>query len=317
MTDPGPDLSRSRISFGFREFYRSFSGPFSIRSLIFSVMIFSDALLSIPAPRRLRRWLRSPWADLAAFLVIATVVAALMAHNTAALGYRWQWHRVPRYLYTVTDRGWQAGPLLQGLAVTMRLTAVSLVLSLGVAMVTALFRLSSSVLARGIARVYLEVIRNTPLIVQLFFTYFVIAPLIGMDGWTSAVIALSLFEGAYASEIIRGGIVSLPRGQWEAAYSTGLSRGDALRFIILPQAFRRILPPLVGQAISLIKDSALVSTIAIYDLTMRGQVVVAQTFLAFEIWFVVAGIYLVITISLSVAVSLLKHTLGDPHEQHS
>jgi polar amino acid transport system permease protein len=171
-------------------------------------------------------------------------------------------------------------------------------------------------MAQSIARIYLELIRNTPLIVQLFFMYFVIAPLVDMDGWTAAVIALSMFEGAYASEIIRGGIVSLPPGQWEAAYSIGLERRDALRYIILPQSIRRVLPPLVGQAISLIKDSALVSTIAIYDLTMRGQVIVAETFLAFEIWFVVAGIYLIITISLSVAVSLLRNKLEGTYEYH-
>jgi polar amino acid transport system permease protein len=266
---------------------------------------------------RLRAVARSTIPDILGFLLLLAALGALFAYNTAALGYRWQWHRVPQFLVTEIDGARTAGPLLIGLGVTLRLVAVSMVLSLLVALVTALFRLSRSVLAQAIARVYLETIRNTPLIVQLFFIYFVIAPLIGMDGWTSAVIALSLFEGAYASEIIRGGITSLPMGQWEGAYSIGLGRRDVLRFVVLPQAFRRILPPLVGQAISLIKDSALVSTIAIYDLTMRGQVIVARTFLAFEIWFVVAGIYLVVTVALSVAVSLLRHRLVGQHEyQH-
>lgn len=255
--------------------------------------------------------------DIAGFLLLLAALGALFAYNTAALGYRWQWHRVPQFLVTTHDGSRSAGPLLIGLGVTLRLVAVSMVLSLVIALVTALFRLSRSYLAQAIARVYLEAIRNTPLIVQLFFTYFVIAPLVNMDGWTSAVIALSLFEGAYASEIIRGGITSLPMGQWEGAYSIGLGRRDVLRFVVLPQAFRRILPPLVGQAISLVKDSALVSTIAIYDLTMRGQVIVARTFLAFEIWFVVAGIYLIVTVALSAAVSLLRHRLVGQHEyQH-
>lgn len=266
--------------------------------------------------RRISRFLNSPFPDVIAFALILGVLTAVLAYNTAALGYRWQWHRVLRFVFTVRDGQFTAGPLLLGLGVTMRIVAVSMVLSLVIALVTAIFRLSRSVVAQAIARIYLELIRNTPLIVQLFFTYFVIAPLIGMDGWTSAVIALSLFEGAYASEIIRGGITSLPAGQWEAAYSTGLGRRDVLRFVVFPQAFRRILPPLVGQAISLIKDSALVSTIAIYELTMSGQVIVARTFLAFEIWFVVAGIYLVITISLSAAVSILRHKLVGTYEYH-
>jgi polar amino acid transport system permease protein len=117
---------------------------------------------------------------------------------------------------------------------------------------------------------------------------------------------LSLFEGAYASEIIRAGILSIRRGQWEAALSTGLNTWGTYRLVILPQALRNILPPLTGQAISLIKDSALVSTIAIYDLTMQGQAIVAETYLVFEIWFTVAAVYLVINLALSLAVALLE-----------
>lgn len=269
---------------------------------------------------KLQQWFRQRQhgriaADVVAFAVLVTALGLLLAHNTAALGYRWQWHRIPRYLFTLTDGSLRAGPLLIGVGVTLRIVAVSLLLSLTIALGTALLRLSSSAIGQWIAGVYLEVIRNTPLLVQLFFIYFVIAPLVGWDGWTSAVISLSLFEGAYASEIIRGGIVSLPYGQWEACYSLGLGRRDALRFVILPQAVRRILPPLVGQGISLIKDSALVSTIAIYDLTMRGQVIVAQTFLAFEIWFVVAGLYLVMTVSLSAFVGLLRRRLAVNYDQ--
>jgi polar amino acid transport system permease protein len=268
--------------------------------------------------QRIKQILRSPLPDLLGFALLLGLLGLLFAYNTAALGYRWQWHRVPRFLVVVKEGpgSLTAGPLLVGLGVTIRVVAASLLVSVVVAMVIALFRLSRSVVAQTIARVYLEIIRNTPLIVQLFFTYFVVAPLIGMDGWTSAVISLSLFEGAYASEIIRGGIASLPAGQWEAAYSTGLSRRDALRFVILPQAFRRILPPLVGQAVSLIKDSALVSTIAIYDLTMSGQVIVSRTFLAFEIWFVVALIYLIVTVTLSASVSVLRHKLAGTHDYH-
>ena len=210
---------------------------------------------------------------------------------------------------------WEAGsfspgPLLRGLGVTVQITALSLVLCLAVGLSTALLRLSSSWAGRALARCYLEAIRNTPLLIQIFFTYFVLAPLTGLSSFGSAVLALSLFEGAYASEIIRGGIVSIPRGQWEAAASLGLTRIQAYRAVILPQALRRVLPPLAGQAVSLVKDSALVSTIAVYDLTLRGQLIVADTFQTFEVWFTVAGVYLALTLALSLAAGRLERRLG-------
>jgi polar amino acid transport system permease protein len=119
------------------------------------------------------------------------------------------------------------------------------------------------------------------------------------------VLALSLFEGAYASEIIRAGILAIPKGQSEASASLGMSRYQNYRYVVLPQALRQMVPPLTSQAISLIKDSALVSTIAIYDLTMQGQQIVAETFLTFEIWFTVAAIYLSLTLLLSLLVKFL------------
>jgi polar amino acid transport system permease protein len=172
--------------------------------------------------------------------------------------------------------------------------------------VTALFRMSSSFVARVVARGYLELIRNTPLLVQIFFLYFVMAPVLGIDRFVAAVLALSLFEGAYASEIFRAGIVSIHKGQWEAAHSLGLSTFHTYLHIILPQAIRRLLPPLTSQAISLIKDSALVSTIAVYELTMQGRAIVADTFMTFEIWFTIAAIYLVVTVALSIVVNIME-----------
>ena len=170
-------------------------------------------------------------------------------------------------------------------------------------------RLSRSLLARIIARGYLETVRNTPLLVQLFFIYFVVSPVVGFSGFVSAVLALSLFEGAYASEIFRAGIISIKQGQWEAAHSVGLNTYQTYRLIILPQALRRILPPLTSQAVSLIKDSALVSTIAIYDITMQGQAIIAETFLVFEIWFTVAAMYLTMTMVLSATVFYMEKRL--------
>jgi polar amino acid transport system permease protein len=249
---------------------------------------------------------RSPIVDVAGFLLVVAILTWITGTGTAKLGYNWQWYRVPEYILTQDDGRWLAGPLIDGLMVTFQITGAGLVLAFSFGLITALCRLSGSYLARIIARAYLELIRNTPLLVQLFFIYFVMAPIFDLSRFFSAVLALSLFEGAYASEIFRAGIVSIHKGQWEAAHSLGLSAFDTYRRIILPQAIQRILPPLTSQAISLVKDSALVSTIAVYDLTMRGREIISETFLAFEIWFTIAAIYLVVNASLSIVVSKME-----------
>ncbi len=249
--------------------------------------------------------------DILKFVLVMAVLIWITATGTERLGYHWQWYRIPRYLFTMDTGHFAAGPLLSGLLITFKITGVSMIAAFTVGLVVALFRLSQSFTALAVARGYLELIRNTPLLIQLFFIYFVIAPVIDMSAFTSAVLALSLFEGAYISEILRSGILAVQRGQWEASYSLGLTTLQTYRHIVLPQAFRIVLPPLTSQAISLIKDSALVSTIAIYDLTMRGQAIIAETFLTFEIWFTVAAIYLVVTVFLSFLVHALeRHMKG-------
>lgn len=253
---------------------------------------------------------RSPILDVAAFLLVVAGLTWLAGTGTSKLGYHWQWYRIPQYIFSYEDGKWLAGPLLDGLIVTFEITALGLVLAFAFGLISALCRLSDSYLARLIARAYLEMIRNTPLLVQLFFMYFVMAPIFDLSRFASAVLALSLFEGAYASEIFRAGIVSIHKGQWEAAQSLGLNPFHTYRRVILPQAIRRILPPLTSQAISLVKDSALVSTIAVYDLTMRGREIISETFLAFEIWFTIAAIYLVVTVSLSLVVSRMERRFG-------
>ena len=252
---------------------------------------------------------RTLW-DLGKFFILGALLIWLLVVGSTSMGYNWQWYRVPRYIFSYESGSLTAGPLIDGLLVTLQITGVGLVLAFAMGLTAALFRLSDSFLARLLARGYLEVIRNTPLLIQLFFMYFVLSPILDIGAFTSAVVALSLFEGAYASEIIRSGIESITKGQWEAAHSLGLGGFHTYTRVILPQAFRKVLPPLTGQAISLIKDSALVSTIAIYDLTMRGQEIIAQTFLTFEIWFTVAGIYLVLTLALSFLVDRLAKRLA-------
>lgn len=244
--------------------------------------------------------------DIALFVGVLVGLGWLLYRGSEQLGYNWQWYRVPKYLYSLQDGEFFPGPLLKGLWVTLELTTASLGLTFLFGLASALLRLSDSWVGRALARIYLELIRNTPLLVQLFIIYFVLSPVLGMGRFTAAVLALSLFEGAYASEIFRAGIVSIGREQWEAAHSLGLSTYHTYRYIILPQALRRILPPLTGIAVSLIKDSALVSTIAIADLAWRGNVIVSESFLTFEVWFTVAAIYLVLTVTLSVVVQLFE-----------
>lgn len=221
-------------------------------------------------------------------------------------GYNWQWYQIPKYIFTWGEDGFTPGLLLQGLWVTLKITGISLVLAFFIGLATALCRMSRSFMAHAIARVYMEIIRNSPLLIQLFFIYFVISPIVDLSAFWSAVWTLSLFEGAYASEIFRAGITSIHKGQFEAGKSLGMSAYSLYRHIILPQAIRRILPPLTSQAISLVKDSALVATISIYDLTMQGMTIVSETFLTFEIWFTVAAIYLGVTLILSRIVSVLE-----------
>jgi polar amino acid transport system permease protein len=251
----------------------------------------------------------SPLVDVIKFCVVIGLIIWLMGYGTGNLTYNWQWYRIPQYIFHFESGRFTAGPLLNGLGVTFQITGVSLIIAFLVALVTALLRLSNSFLGRALARGYLEFIRNTPLLVQIFFIYFVLGPILGISRFFSAVLALSLFEGAYGSEIFRSGIVSVHRGQWEAARSLGFNIFNTYRYIILPQAMRRILPPLTGQAVSLVKDSALVSTIAIYDLTMRGQEIIAETYLAFEVWFTVAAIYLLITVTLSMIVNIMENNM--------
>jgi len=225
------------------------------------------------------------------------------------LEYNWQWYRVKSFLFIFENGEFTKGLLIDGLLITLKISSISLVLSLIIGFMSALARLSSSPVLKLFSWLYVEIIRNTPLLIQIFLIYFVISPVFNIPAFTSAVIALSLFEGAYSSEIIRSGIVNVPRGQYEAAQSIGLSISATYIKIIIPQMLRQTLPMLAGQSISLIKDSALVSTISIYDLTMQGQRIVSETFLTFEIWFVVALCYLIITASLSFIIRRFENQL--------
>jgi len=194
---------------------------------------------------------------------------------------------------------WRVGPLTQGLWVTIWISFVSGFVGLVIGLITGLCRISKNPALRGLAVLYIELIRGTPLLVQIFIFYFFIGTVLNLDRTVAGIGALALFVGAYTAEIIRAGIQSIPKGQSEAARSLGMSAAETMIHIVLPQAFKRVLPPLAGQFISLIKDSSLVSVIAITDLTKSGREIITASFATFEIWFTVAILYLLVTSVLS------------------
>ena len=211
---------------------------------------------------------------------------------------------------TGTFRGLITLILIFALLVTLNISAISLFFTLVLGLVTALLRLSDSKVGNIIGTTYVEVIRNTPLLVQIYLLYFVFGPVIGLDRFSTAVLALSLFQGAYTAEIFRAGLNSIPKGQFEAAQTLGLSPFYTYKDVIFPQVLQRTLPPLTNEVVSLIKNSSIVSVMAIFDLTTQARNIVSETAMPFEIWFTVAAIYLALTLSLSGLSAWLEHKLG-------
>ncbi len=201
--------------------------------------------------------------------------------------------------------------LLQGVGKTVYLAVVSYAIALVLGLIVGLGRVSRTTILYTAATVYVEVIRGVPLLVIILYSQFVVAPALGTNRYQdiSAVIALSVGYGAYVAEVYRAGIESLERGQMEAGRALGLSYFQCMRFIILPQAIRRVLPPLGNDFVAMIKDSALVSALGVQDITQLGKVYSASTFLFFETYNVVAFLYLVMTLSLSLLVRGLEARL--------
>jgi polar amino acid transport system permease protein len=275
--------------------------------------MIENSTASRPPPRVAAAWWRR-WRlwEAAKLAALTGALAWLVIRGAGSMGYNWQWFRVPRYLWRVVDGELIWGPLAKGLVVTLQISGLALVFALAIGLATAILRLVGTRLQRAVARGYLEIIRNTPLLMQIYVFYFVVAPIVGLDRYATAVLALSAFGGAFVSEIVRGGIEAVPKGQWEAAASVGLTRAQVYRLVVLPQAMRLLLPPLTSQAVTLIKASAIVSVIAVFDLTTEGRNIISDTFLTFEIWLTVAAIYLVVTLTISLAVGLLERRLGEP-----
>ncbi|WP_277641616.1 amino acid ABC transporter permease [Wolinella succinogenes] len=202
---------------------------------------------------------------------------------------------------------YKIGPLLLGLWMTIKISLISGVIAFFIGAILALMKISKAQVFRDIATVYIEVIRGTPLLVQIFIFYFIIATIFEIDSFYAGAISLAIFYGAYIAEVLRGAIQSIDKGQQEAALSLGMNYFQTMTLIIIPQALKRSLPSLTGEMIALIKDSSLVSVISVTDLTKVGREMVANTFSPFETWIVVAIMYFAITSSLS----LLAHRLED------
>jgi ectoine/hydroxyectoine ABC transporter permease protein EhuD len=197
--------------------------------------------------------------------------------------------------------------LLEGAISTVKLTFLSMTLALAIGLAVALFRLSRNRFVNLIATAYVELIRGTPLLVQLFIIYYGLPQYgIRLDAFTAGVVGLSTNYGAYLAEVYRAGILSIDRGQWEAGDSIGLTRFALMRYIILPQAIRVVLPPIGNYFISMLKDSALVATISVVELMRAAQLRVAITFRAMDIYLLVALLYFLMSYPVSLFVRYLE-----------
>lgn len=191
------------------------------------------------------------------------------------------------------------GIFFEGAALTLQISALALIISIPIGIIIGLLRVSNNKILSLIATLYVEFMRGVPLLVLLIWIYFVMGQFLNLGAYWSAVLGLAIFSGAFIAEIVRSGIQSVPRGQMEAARSSGMSYMQAMMLVILPQAVRTVLPPMASQFIILIKDSSLVSTISVVDLTLVGKNLVATTFRSLEVWTFIALLYFVMTFTLS------------------
>jgi polar amino acid transport system permease protein len=200
--------------------------------------------------------------------------------------------------------------LLDGALTTLHISALTLLFSLVVGTIGALCRMSHIRWIRVPAIWYVEVIRNTPLLVQLFFIYFGFSQInIDVSNYTAGLVGLVVNNGAYLTEIVRAGIQAVHKGQFEAGYSLGLSFGQLMRYVVFPQAFRVVYPPLCNQFIGIILWSSLVSTISVHDLALRGKELASTTFRSFEVYTVLTLIYVAMTLLISGLLKLIGRQL--------
>ncbi len=200
--------------------------------------------------------------------------------------------------------------LPDGVFITFKITLLSICCAVPLGLFTGLGRISDNRLINLVASTYVEVIRGIPLLVQIFYIYYAMSRFVQVSGITSAVVAISFCYGAYMGEVFRAGITAINKGQSEAARSLGFNRYQTMRHVVLPQAMRTILPPVGNECIAMLKDTSLVSIMAVPDIMQRARSFVGTTYLYFETYTMVALLYLIITLVLSKAVSIMESRLN-------
>lgn len=279
--------------------------------------------------------------DLVLLLLLALFAFWLTSRVEEGLAYRWNWSAIPQYFfYQDAETGKiVANLLVQGLLTTIRLSIWSLLFALPLGIIVGLLRVSQHLFNRLLGGSFVALFRNLPPLVLIFIGYyfisdqilpqlglpdlarglpesgqalleFLLAPVDQLEAFLAAVLTLALLEGAYIAEIVRAGIQAIITGQWEAGFALGLKRWQILRQIIFPQALRPMVPPLAGQFISTIKDSAIVSVISIQELTFQGMELMSATYLTFEIWLCIALLYFLLTFACSLLARRLERSLS-------
>lgn len=285
-----------------------------------------------------RKTLKFTVVDIAVIIFIVAAISLFFSRTSRVLDYKWEWDAIPSYFFftdAVTGK-LKANILVNGFFTTIKLSFWATLLGSLLGIISGIMGAKGSFEQRFISRIYVETIRNIPsLVLVIIFYYFVSSQFLDIlhldtalrqsapavqtvagvlfaspgqiNAFISAIIALGIYEGAYVSEIIRGGIISIPKGQWEASWSIGLSRQKTFFLVILPQTLRRVAFPLAGQFISTIKDSAIVSVISIQELTFQGMELMSATFLTFEIWITITALYFILTFSSSRTIAFLEN----------
>ncbi|WP_144186932.1 amino acid ABC transporter permease [Elioraea rosea] len=268
-------------------------------------------------------------ADAALLLLLAAGIGYVAWSAATTLRYNWNWSLIPGFLLRIDATGRPVpNLLLLGVFNTLRLAIWGMLGAAPIGLAVALMRLSGDRFLRLVGALYVELVRNTPALVLLFILYFFVSaqvtPLLGIDraaatmgpvaraivtiiasppdllvGFVSGAICLALFEGAFIAEVLRAGILSVERGQWEAGSSLGLSRWQVLRLVVVPQAVSRSLPPLGNQFIALVKESSIVSIVSIQDLTFMANEVAVSSGRVFEVWITTSVLYFIICFCLS------------------
>jgi len=287
----------------------------------------------IPGSRRARLG----WVDAAVLSAVVVALGYVFHRVDTVLEYRWDWSAIPNSLYRWDEETgrWVPNLLMQGFFTTIRLAILSMVPAALFGAVFGVLRTAGRLFPRLLSRTYVELIRNIPPLVFIFIFYFFISsqimPILGVEDFVrgaspatlrslelvfgpaalipnviSGVICLAMFQGAYMTEIVRAGIQSVPKTQTEAGLSIGLSRWELWRRVILPQALRRVIPPLAGQFITLVKDSSILSLISIQELTFLAMETAVSTTRVFEVWITVAGLYFCLCYLLSLAFDRLE-----------